>query len=74
VCGDVYAIARLSKSTRRAQVWGTIEAGREDVSQAAKQLSGRLFGVAPDMDEAYTSGFNIDGEDVGLDPTATARA
>jgi predicted enzyme related to lactoylglutathione lyase len=35
---------------------------------AAKQLYSRLFGVAPYMDEVYYVGFNVEGQDVGLDP------
>lgn len=35
---------------------------------AARELYGRLLGVAPYMDEAYYVGFNVDGQDVGLDP------
>ena len=35
---------------------------------AAKQLYGRLFRVAPYMDEAYYVRFNVEGQDVGLDP------
>jgi predicted enzyme related to lactoylglutathione lyase len=40
---------------------------------AAKQLYSKLFGVAPDMDEAYYVGFNIDGQDVGLDPNGHSK-
>jgi hypothetical protein len=40
---------------------------------AAKQLYGTLFGIAPDMDEAYYVGFNIDGQDVGLDPNGHSK-
>jgi predicted enzyme related to lactoylglutathione lyase len=40
---------------------------------AAKQLYGRLFGVAPYMDEPYYVGFNVDGQDVGLDPNGHNR-
>jgi predicted enzyme related to lactoylglutathione lyase len=35
---------------------------------AAKQLYGTLLGVPPIMDEVYYVGFNVDGQDVGLDP------
>jgi predicted enzyme related to lactoylglutathione lyase len=35
---------------------------------AARKLYGQLFGVEPYMDEAYYVGFNVDGQDVGLDP------
>jgi extradiol dioxygenase family protein len=34
----------------------------------AKTLYGELLGVQPYMDEAYYVGFNVDGQDVGLDP------
>ena len=34
----------------------------------AKVLYGELLGVQPIMDEAYYVGFNVDGQDVGLDP------
>lgn len=34
----------------------------------AKQLYSHLLGVEPYMDEAYYVGFNVDGQDVGLDP------
>ena len=40
---------------------------------AAKQLYGRLFGVAPTMDEAYYVGWNVDGQDVGLDPNGHSK-
>ncbi|MGH2533630.1 MAG: VOC family protein [Thermomicrobiales bacterium] len=33
-----------------------------------KTLYGRLFGVAPAMDEPYHVGFNVGDQDVGLDP------
>ena len=39
----------------------------------AKTLNGELLGVEPYMDEAYYVGFNIEGQNIGLDPTATAR-
>jgi predicted enzyme related to lactoylglutathione lyase len=35
---------------------------------AAKKLYGALFGVAPVMDEPYYVGYNVGGQDVGLDP------
>lgn len=35
---------------------------------AARNLYGQPFGVEPYMDEAYYVGFNVDGQDVGLDP------
>src|SRR3712207_7365989 len=34
----------------------------------AKILYGNLVGVEPYMDEAYYVGFNVEGQDVGLDP------
>jgi predicted enzyme related to lactoylglutathione lyase len=33
----------------------------------AKTLYGKLLGVEPYMDEAYYVGFNVDGQDIGLD-------
>jgi predicted enzyme related to lactoylglutathione lyase len=39
----------------------------------AKELYSRLFGVAPYMDEAYYVGFNVDGQDVGLDPNGHGK-
>jgi extradiol dioxygenase family protein len=39
----------------------------------AKTLYGELLGVELYMDEAYYVGFNIEGQNIGLDPTATAR-
>lgn len=41
---------------------------------AAEQLYGKLLGVAPSMDKAYYVGFDVDGQHIGHDPTATARA
>lgn len=40
---------------------------------AAKQLYGKLFGVAPDMDEVYYVGFTVGGQHVGLDPNGHAK-
>ncbi|MGQ0805687.1 MAG: VOC family protein [Actinomycetota bacterium] len=40
---------------------------------AAKQLYGKLFGVAPYADEAYYVGFNVGGQDVGLDPNGHSK-
>lgn len=34
----------------------------------AKALYGQLVGVEPYMDEPYYVGFNVEGQDVGLDP------
>jgi predicted enzyme related to lactoylglutathione lyase len=34
----------------------------------AKALYGGLLGVDPQMDEAYYVGFNVAGQDIGLDP------
>ena len=39
---------------------------------AAKQLYGALLGRAPYMDEPYYVGFEVDGQDVGLDPNGHA--
>jgi predicted enzyme related to lactoylglutathione lyase len=35
---------------------------------SAKAIYSELLGVAPSMDEPYYVGFNVDGQDVGLDP------
>lgn len=40
---------------------------------ATKHLYSTPFGVAPYLDEAYSVGYNVDGQDVGLDPTVTAK-
>jgi predicted enzyme related to lactoylglutathione lyase len=40
---------------------------------AAKRLYGKLFGVAPDIDEPYYVGFNVEGQDVGLDPNGHSK-
>jgi predicted enzyme related to lactoylglutathione lyase len=34
----------------------------------AKTLYSKLLGVEPNMDEPYYVGFNVGGQDVGLDP------
>ena len=34
----------------------------------ARTLYGELLGVEPYMDEAYYVGFNVEGQDIGLDP------
>ena len=34
----------------------------------AKTLYSELVGVEPYMDEAYYVGFNVEGQDIGLDP------
>lgn len=39
----------------------------KDIAQA-KKLYSAFLGVGPDMDEAYYVGFNIGGQDIGLDP------
>jgi hypothetical protein len=41
---------------------------------AAKRLYGKLFGVAPDMDEAYYVGSTSKAKTSASTPTATARA
>jgi predicted enzyme related to lactoylglutathione lyase len=40
---------------------------------AAKQLYGKLFGVAPDMDETFYVGFSVEGQHVGLDPNGHSK-
>jgi predicted enzyme related to lactoylglutathione lyase len=39
----------------------------------AKILYGKLAGVEPYMDEAYYVGFNVEGQDVGLDPNGHSQ-
>ncbi len=34
----------------------------------AKAMFGAVLGVAPVMDEPYYVGFNVNGQDIGLDP------
>ena len=41
--------------------------------EAAKQLFGKAFGVAPYVDEAYYVAFNVGGQDVGLDPNGHGK-
>ncbi|MGH6951995.1 MAG: VOC family protein [Vitreimonas sp.] len=43
-----------------------------DVAEA-KQLYGKLFGVAPYMDEVFYVGFDLDGQHVGLDPNGRRK-
>jgi hypothetical protein len=38
------------------------------VTDLAKAVYGKLVGVEPYMDEAYYVGFNVGGQDAGLDP------
>lgn len=40
---------------------------------AAKQLYSEMLGVTPLMDEPYYVGFNVEGQDVGLDPNGHAK-
>jgi len=40
---------------------------------AAKQLYSTVFGVEPYMDEAYYVAFDVDGQDVGLDPNGHGK-
>lgn len=40
---------------------------------AAKRLYGTLIDTAPYMDEPYYVGYNIAGQDVGLDPNGHAK-
>jgi predicted enzyme related to lactoylglutathione lyase len=39
----------------------------------AKTLYGKLVGVEPYMDEPYYVGFNVEGQDVGLDPRGHSK-
>ncbi len=41
--------------------------------ESAKQFYSTLFGVAPYIDEPYYVAFNVDGQDVGLDPNGHAK-
>jgi predicted enzyme related to lactoylglutathione lyase len=40
---------------------------------AAKRLYSRILGVAPYADESYYVGYNVDGQDFGLDPNGHAK-
>src|SRR5262245_48768898 len=40
---------------------------------AAKQLYGRLLGVAPTADAPYYVGFDVDGQHLGLDPNGHSK-
>jgi predicted enzyme related to lactoylglutathione lyase len=39
----------------------------------AKTLFARLTGVAPEMDQPYYVQFNVDGQQIGLDPNGHAQ-
>jgi predicted enzyme related to lactoylglutathione lyase len=39
----------------------------------AKTLYGELLGVEPNIDEAYYVNFNVEGQDIGLDPNGHDR-
>jgi predicted enzyme related to lactoylglutathione lyase len=39
----------------------------------AKTLYGELAGVEPYADEAYYVGFNVEGQDIGLDPNGHSK-
>jgi predicted enzyme related to lactoylglutathione lyase len=39
----------------------------------AKVLYSELLGVEPYMDEAYYLGFNVEGQDIGLDPSGHSQ-
>jgi predicted enzyme related to lactoylglutathione lyase len=43
-----------------------------DLAQA-KEMFTRLLGVEPYMDQPYYVGFNVNGQDVGLDPNGHAQ-
>jgi len=51
---------------------GTIIYPVKDIAQA-KKLYSKLLGMAPYLDEAYYVGFNVGGQDVGLDPNGHNR-
>ena len=40
---------------------------------AAKRLYGSLLGVAPSMDEVYYIRYEVDGQDIGLDPNGNSK-
>ena len=40
---------------------------------AAKELYGGLLGVAPSMDQPYYVQFDVDGQQIGLDPHGHAK-
>src|SRR5690348_5146173 len=40
---------------------------------SAKKLYGTLLGVEPYADQPYYVGFNVDGQDVGLDPNGHSK-
>lgn len=40
---------------------------------AAKQLYGGLFGATPYVDQPYYVAFNVNGQDVGLDPNGHGK-
>jgi len=41
--------------------------------EQAKRLYTALLGVEPSMDQPYYVGFNVDGQDVGLDPNGHSQ-
>jgi predicted enzyme related to lactoylglutathione lyase len=51
---------------------GTIIYPVKDLA-AAKELYGALLGVAPSMDQPYYVQFDVDGQQVGLDPRGHAK-
>lgn len=44
----------------------------KDLAAAAK-VYGALLGVAPVIDEPYSVGYNVNGQDVGLDPNGQSN-
>lgn len=40
---------------------------------AAKNLYGELFGVEPYMDEAHYVGYNVEDQNIGLDPNGHSK-
>jgi predicted enzyme related to lactoylglutathione lyase len=40
---------------------------------AAKRVFGAVLGAEPVMDEPYYVGYNVDGQDIGLDPNGHSK-
>jgi predicted enzyme related to lactoylglutathione lyase len=51
---------------------GTVIYPVKDVAHA-KTLFGAILGCAPVMDEPYYVGYNVDGQDIGLDPNGHSQ-
>lgn len=65
-------IRTATESARSTTSGSSAKEGVDDLSLGGG--IGKLFGVAPHQDEVYYVGFNIDGQDVGLDPKGRRRA